>query len=425
LIASSQTSRDRSLPPVLRRFAIATTALWFLCVAVEFLCRYLGPYGLNRLPYVGLTLAPADDYADAWLFNRRFYHFHTSSFFSPQYGFTFTYPAPVGFFYRLLRFFPHTTPAMLGFLLLAYSGLGIWFWRVLIERGLSSRVSALFTAVSIAFSYPLYFEFNRANMEIFVWGFAALGVLCFFRDRPWLAATLIGCAGACKGYPFILLGLPFARKQYAQVAYAVALSAAVNYFSLWALAGSIAVGKAGVTAGLANFRDTVILVYDSSRVGFDHSLFGFFKRFWPHLPGPEGLSHLVTIYVVVAGVVACVLYFFIVMKLPPLNQLLFLTAACLLLPPTSFDYTLLHLYTPWVMLVMLAIDCHHRGLAVPRGLWPVTFCFILLLSPQNEVIVHGVRVAGQIKCLVLLAVVWVALRLPLAVEQMQPLQSEG
>lgn len=413
LSSESLPSQVRSLPPVLRRFTIATMLLSLLCVAVEFVCRHLGRYGLNQLPYSSPTLVPKDAYADAWLFNKRFYHFHSSSFFAPQYGSAYMYPAPLGFFYRLFRFFPHTTPAVLGFLLLIYLGLGIWLRYVLIERGLSNRAASLFSVVSVVFSYPLYFEFDRANMEIFVWGFAALGVLCFFRNRPWLAATLIGCAAACKGYPFIFLGLLFARKQYAQVAYSIALAVGINYFSLWALAGSISVGKIGVAAGIAQFRDSYILVRDSLSIGLDHSLFGFFKRFWPNLPAPPELGHLLTIYIAVAGLTACVLYLFFVMRLPAINQLIFLTTACLLLPPTSFDYTLLHLYTPWVVLVTTAVDCQNRGVAVPRGVWPAMFCFIILLSPQNELIVHGVRVAAQVKCLALLALTYVALRLPL------------
>jgi len=401
-----------SLPPMLRTFAVATTLLWLGCLASELICRFLGRYGLNQLPYNSPTLVPSDAFADTWLFNHRFYHFHQSAFFDPQFGTPYLYPAPLGFIYRLLRFFPHTTPVMLLFLLLTYVGLAIWLKRKLVEHGLSQGAALGFTVISLVFSYPLYFEFDRANMEIFVWGFAALGILCFFRNRPWLAATLIGCAAACKGYPFIFLGLLFARKQYWQTAYAIALSTAINYFSLWAIAGSFSVGRRGVAAGVAQFRDDYILQRNPISVGLDHSLFGFFKRICPALPSPA-LSHALTLYVVVAGVAACAIYLFRVMKLPPLNQLIFLTVACLLLPPTSFDYTLLHLYTPWVMVVLLAVDCWRKGIAPPRGLWAAMICFIVLLSPQNELIVHGERFGGQVKCLTLLALAYVALRMPL------------
>jgi hypothetical protein len=98
--------------------------------------------------------------------------------------------------------------------------------------------------------------------------------------------------------------------------------------------------------------------------------------------------------------------------MPPVNQLLFLTIACITLPPTSYDYTLLHLYTPWVMLVFIAVAAWRNDLPTPRGLWPAFLCFILLLSPQNEIIFHGERLEGQIKCLALVALAIVALRYP-------------
>ncbi|HEV2619841.1 MAG TPA: hypothetical protein VGU23_07870, partial [Acidobacteriaceae bacterium] len=89
---------------------------------------------------------------------------------------------------------------------------------------------------------------------------------------------------------------------------------------------------------------------------------------------------------------------------------LFLTVACITLPPTSYDYTLLHLYTPWVMLVFLAVSRWRDHLPVPKGLWPAFLCLALLLSPQSEIILHGERIGSQIKCLALLALAIVALR---------------
>jgi len=397
-------------------FAIATTLLALACFGAEFVCRHLGLYGLDRLPYSGLTLIPESMYTDTWMFNVRFDHFHQSSFFDSRFGPHYLYPAPLSLFYRLLRFSPHPTTAMLTVLLVTYLGLGIWFARKLLEWGLSRWAAVLFSAIAVVFSYPFLFEFNRANMEIFVWGFSALGVLAFFRNRPWLAAALIGCAAACKVYPFIFLGLLFARKQYWQVVYSVVVATVINYFSFWAIAGSIPIGQAGVKAGLAEFQKQYILRYDPAVVGLDHSLFGFLKRFWPGVPAPTELAHILTVYLVVAVTVACALYFLRVIRLPAINQLVFLTVACLVLPPTSFDYTLLQLYTPWVMIVCVVMDAWRNNASPPRGLWPAMICFIVLMSPQNEFIIHGERIDGQIKCLTLLALAYISLRLPLQSE---------
>lgn len=412
-MSSENGSRSEFLPSLLRLFAIWTTVLGLLCGVTELACRLLPRYGLNKLPYEGPTLPRADNYADVWLFNNRFRHFHTPSFFDRQWGTQYLYPAPLSFFYRALRIFPHTTPVMLGFLLLIYVALAVWLARTLVREGLGVKAAIVFVAVSLVFSYPLFFEFNRANMEIFVWGLAGLGVMAFVRNRPWLAATLIGLAAACKGFPFIYLGLLLARRQYRQMVYSLALAMAVNYFSLWALAGTIAAGKAGVLAGVNEFRVDNVLRLLPEMIGLDHSIFGMVKRFWPHLPSPPELGHVLTVYMGCAAVVACTLYFLRAWRLPVLNQVMFLTVACIVLPPVSYDYTLLHLYTPWVMLVLLIVRQSRAGREVPPGVGAAVVCFVILMSPENEFILHGERFAGQIKCLVLLALAFVALRFPM------------
>jgi hypothetical protein len=103
--------------------------------------------------------------------------------------------------------------------------------------------------------------------------------------------------------------------------------------------------------------------------------------------------------------------------MPPINQVLFLTIASIILPPMSYDYTLLHLYTPWVMLVFFAVALWRNNLPNPKGLWPAFLCFIVLLSPQNEIILHGERLEGQIKCLALVALAVIALRFPFKITE--------
>ena len=71
-------------------------------------------------------------------------------------------------------------------------------------------------------------------------------------------------------------------------------------------------------------------------------------------PPYQFLSHSVA----VSGVI---LWFWRIRKPPILNQVTALSVASVLLPPLSHDYTLMHLYAPWVMLVMLASICLHQG----------------------------------------------------------------
>ena len=106
-------------------------------------------------------------------------------------------------------------------------------------------------------------------------------------------------------------------------------------------------------------------------------------------------------------------YLLRIRHLPAINQVLCLTIACVLLPPTSFDYTLLHLYTPWALCVLFAVDTYRaRRLRIP-GLAAVFVCFAILFAQLGEFVLHGDRLGGQIRATVLLVLFLVALRYPL------------
>jgi uncharacterized membrane protein len=263
------------LPPVLSAFLFGTTVLGAACIIAEYLCQY--HLHLNWSPYTTITFDHASDYMDIRMFRGRFALFHTPEFFSPAAGSPFLYPAPCALLYRALYAVPHSGKSFLLLLLAIDVALAVWLARALIQRGVKSLEARLFAAGALITSYPLYFEFNRANIEIFVWGLSALGILAFFRNRPWLAATLIGLAGACKGYPYLYLGLLFAKKQYRQTIFSFAVGVLVNLFSLWAIADNFTIGRRGVAQGLEIFRHDYVLTLNA--IGLDHSFFGFFKRF--------------------------------------------------------------------------------------------------------------------------------------------------
>jgi hypothetical protein len=401
---------DRLLPPVLRAFLWASGLAWLACIGAELLCRFA--LHLPFLPYDGPTSASYDHFADAFLFDIRFRHVHHADFFSTQWGSVFMYPAPDAFFYAPFQVFPHPWRFFMVTLGLVALALGRWLFRELKRRGLPQRQALLTAAGCWIFSYPLFFELDRGNVELYIALLCGLGVLAAVRNRPWLAATLFGVAGACKGYPFLYLGLLLPLRQYRQIVYAAALAVVLNLFSLWAITGNVQSGRAGVAAGLERFRQDYILTARPDAMGLDHSIFGLVKRVWVPLPPPEKLAHALSVYLVSAAVVATALYFLRAVRLPLINQVIFLSVAAITLPPVSFDYTLLHLYFGWLLLVFLAVRAWQTQRVTPRGVWPAFLCYMVLMSPQNEFIVGGQRIEGQIKCVALLALAAVALRVP-------------
>jgi hypothetical protein len=117
-------------------------------------------------------------------------------------------------------------------------------------------------------------------------------------------------------------------------------------------------------------------------------------------------------YMITLAVVMLTLYFVRIRKLPVANQLLILTVASILLPPTSWDYTLLQLYAPFIILVFLVIDSAHK---IP-GLFPVFVLFGLIFTPTNFFFYSGHGASAQIKCLLLLGLMTIALVYPFSSE---------
>jgi hypothetical protein len=401
------------MPAILAVFLLASVLLTLACLGSEAYSRHTASF--NHMPYTHITLEPSDDYADFVMFVHRFPHFHQGDFFSRGLGDPFLYPATVGVLSApFYLFLPQNDPenrflAEFGFCLFL---LAAWFQRSLVHRGLTNLAAAGFTLGTVILSYPFYFEFNRANIEFYIWLITALGVLAFLRNRPWLAATLLGIAGACKFYPFIYVALLIARRQYKQAAWSFFVAVMFTDFSLWALTGNMDVSRDGTAIGLATFRWFYVLRKRAGEIGLDHSLFGFYKRFAPNLAPPEQLAHQLTIFLAIAAVIAVIAWFARAIRLPVINQVLFLTIAAITLPPVSYDYTLQHLYTPFVLMVFLAVDFWRRGVQLPKGAWAAFICFMLLLAPLNEFIVHGERISGQLKCVLLLALAAIALCYP-------------
>ncbi len=122
------------------------------------------------------------------------------------------------------------------------------------------------------------------------------------------------------------------------------------------------------------------------------------------------MNHLTIAYVVVVALVGVTLWIFRIRHLPVANQVLALTVAAILLPPVSIEYTLLHLYLPWSMLVLIAIQGREPESAI-RG--PLLLAFALLgvmLSPLTELWLLGWGLSGELKAILLLLLFGLALQ---------------
>jgi hypothetical protein len=345
----------------------------------------------------------------------RFQYFHTLRFFTDTIDPPCMYPAPVAVLYRIFfSFRPHDLGFFLCFVMLCTAGAAVLFGRKLVREGAGKLQTALLLLFILVTSYPLWIELKQANMEICVWVIVTLGIWCFLHDRGYPAAACFGVAGAMKIFPFLYLGLLLARRQHRQVAFGILTSVLITIPSLWLVYPHIRESWILTSAAVAHFRPLVTLqIYPQT--SFDHSIFGFFKRFFIARMEVRHLSQALSLYLGAAVVTVLLVYFKKGRNLPVINQVLCVCVGSIVLPPTSFDYTLMHLYVPWALLVLFALQLEKKNLK-SSGLVVAFLCFAVLFVPETEIIVHGYSYAGQIKALTLLVLLFIGLHYPFHLE---------
>jgi len=206
----------------------------------------------------------------------------------------------------------------------------------------------------------------------------------------------------------VLVGLLISRRQYKQAVTTAAVFGVCTLVGLWMLCPNLAASWRGIRSGLEAFREWYVLGYE--QVGFDHSVVGCMKALTlvihPDDTPPQTLQMMIGLYIPVAAFAGILTYFGVIRMLPVINQVICLIVATILLPPISYDYTLLHLYVPWALLVLFAWE--NRGRDVP-GLTAAMVCFAILFAPETELIVHGQSYGGQVKACALVALLLIAL----------------
>ena len=413
---AGKTAAAVTLPRPLRAFWILNVLLTGTCAAIMATNRFL----LHKAPPYTSPFIHFYHWIDLLLFVPRFQHFHQLDFFSeaPSFSWRFMYPAPVALLYEGFYFSHWHTVwiffAITGSLVLA---LGVVLGRQMVRRGVHPWTIVFFLSSAFLFSYPFWFEYLLGNMEICIFLIVAFAIIAFLRGRLILSATLIGVAASMKLFPFVYLALFLSRRRYKAFAWGIATAIITNIVSLWLVCPSLPIAYRGIRAGLAAFQRHYMLSYLPIETSFDHSIFGLIKALGHHFYGWTMPVSLLYGYLAVAAAVGLALYVFRIRFLPILNQILCLCIASILLPPTSHDYTLLHLYVPWGLMALYTIDQAKANRTV-RGLYSAFVCFAILLSAESELIyqapdrVSPHEYSGQLKAITLVVLLLIGLNRP-------------
>jgi hypothetical protein len=407
-----------TLPLTLRRFVLGSVVLTALCGFTEVFCALVLHW---HYPYNFPMVNPGAITQDLLSMQPHFAHLHHIEFFRNELGNNFGYPAPGAIPYAVFFLVPQYGRTFFYVFCLFVVAVGaVSVGRALVRRGIRPGVAVGFLTATFLLSYPFWFVLKQGNMEIVIFGLLALGVWAFLREYNWLAATCFGVAGSMKFFPFAFLALfltpaQWAVKGYWKVVYALVTAVALTFASLWMIYPSITYTWAELNKPLQSFRATHLTLFREEHA-FDHSLWTFVRYVFLRSAPPDVVGHLLLVYLGCIGVLGLVLYFGRIRLLPVASQVLCLTVMVLLFFPVSFDYTLIQLYTPWAILVLLSVDSARSGYRI-RGLAAAFGCFTLLCSPMSEFIYRGVSFEGRIKTLGLIALLIVALRYPFEVRE--------
>ncbi len=399
------------LPPFLLRLWIAllsgSVLLWVSCLAF----RHFG-YGA---PYS--SPFPPKLLEDLTVYIETFKTFHTADFFTFSTHSRFAYPAASAvvyrFFYSFHRFKAAYAVISGGWALVGIAAVS----RALLRRHVQPVVAVALAATCCA-TFPFVFLFQRGNIEIVLWMLTSIGTLAYVRRQPYAAAILWGMAAAMKIYPIFLLGVFLGRRrETGPFLTGIASALLTTLASLWYVGPSVGLAFRGFLGGVQGFQGAYAEFVRLNELGFDHSLFSVAKL----LAIGTGHSSAAWLhpYYVIAGAVAALVFLLRVRKLPFANRLVFLTVAATLLPPVSYEYTLVQIYVPGILLLLYAL--RPATLATPdppsglsdRSLhslhWALA-CIAVLLLPGNLFVLHGRLYAGQVKVIPLLVLAFLAVR---------------
>jgi hypothetical protein len=419
-------------PPILLCCWISIVTMTLLSIAYTAVMTYVfhlpAPYGLP-------IFYPDDRWFDFTIYHDRFQLFGTAAFWQLA-DYPFTYPAPLALLYAALYTVPHALRFYLVGCAAVVTALVLMFRRTLVGYGVSNSAAIVFVLTLTVASYPLRMLFESANTEGICALITAFGAYFVLRDRVprdvWLGASLIALAGSMKIFPLILLALLLSKRRYFVFASSLVFTALLTVASLAIVGPSVTQAQLHIDDGIRYVKDTFILSVNPEAATFNHSLFVPLKFLVVAAHRRSGLFVIHTradfmlrrasehalldttfsIYLLVAAAFGFIAYFVWIRRIPLLNQLLALTVCSLILPPLSADYTLLHLFFPFALLCLYAVEQWRRGTHV-AGLSASFFCFPAIFSYQTYFTWH-IRFSCEVRTLAMLILLLVVLRYPFA-----------
>lgn len=400
----------QTLPKELRIYLIAFGSLYAASILDALI--YIQSRGIKLAFSRLFVLHPL---FDLFCYQKRFQVYHPITLVNPA-EYRWYYPAPCAFIYRFLYLFSNTTHSrrytfelyVAAFTLCLLTA-GILFARVLKNRSVPRWQQYLLIFASLLVSWPVYLGAQRGNIEIFLCFGLGLA-LAAYMDRRWMLAAIgIGIIASFKLYPLLLLALFLRPLRLKEIAVGMGAFLATTLAGFLYVGPTLAESIQNEIAGIRGFMQQYSAKFDLYVIGYDHSGFAIIKYLF--VRRPDKVMTALPFYTLITGILLIGILLIGMRKLPRPNQLLVLSSMVLLFPSTSFDYTLMAMYVPWVWFVLLSFEARAAGRSLPAIL-PAMLCFAVLFAPETFIHFHGLLFAGEMKAVALISLIVVGLCFP-------------
>ena len=298
----------------------------------------------------------------------------------------------------------------------AWLAVAVWgVRRALMRVGIDGVTATLFPLTMATISFPIARLVVEGNVELALWILTAAGVWAYLKDSRGgddAAAVLWGLAAAMKLYPAVMLILFLPRGRWRAFALGVAAFAGATVLALWWLGPTMGVAWRGSIQNVFGYQGIRAGEWSLRELAANHSAFTLAKM----LAMMTGLSlkKLTLPYYAVGAVAMGWAFFGKLWKMPEANQLLAVTAFMVLFPPVSYFHTLVHLYAPLLVLLLVAIRAERAGVSV-AGLRGTVMLFVPLFAAWTLFTFPRVYVFdGLVQAALLVALFGCALRFPFA-----------
>jgi hypothetical protein len=407
-----------------RAFALYVVLFLVIC-AIEWGSAAYHTFILHSsYPYTTAFFAPVNRFGDWTDFLARVSHYGEPGMqLRNDVGHPYPYPLPsIYIFLFFIRCFHNPITSYVHATVFIFLSATLLFLFHLYKHTRANRLVLFVVWITFLFGSPAQFLLDRGNIEVFLWLFVLLGLVCYVRNWKYAAAFFFALAACMKIYPalYFLLFLP--RRQYKAAAVGVLLTAGFSLAALAAVGPTVPQAFHDMSGAALWLRKNQIVALAEGILRWDHSLLAVWKQAWSGMhwmrhPGDAQYAptfeRSVAIYSVLAPLAFIATYVLRLRRMPILNQFMALTIFSVILPYVSYEYTLVHIYLVLAAFIVFLVqdqDATTNALLGPR-LYVVMACFAIVCAPLAFLAFEFYQ--GQIKAIVLLVLLTIVLCTPM------------